>query len=55
MNPDNCPACDGEPTYLGSLGRMLHLRCRQCGWVWAAPMAQPHVVEFDPTMPMEAA
>jgi hypothetical protein len=28
---DPCPACEGEPTLLGQLGRRTHLRCRDCG------------------------
>lgn len=26
-----CPACGGIPFILGWLGRLLHLRCRDCG------------------------
>jgi hypothetical protein len=29
-----CPQCGGEPTILGELGFLTHLRCRQCGWTW---------------------
>ena len=29
-----CPACDGEPVLLGSLGKWTWLRCRQCGCEW---------------------
>lgn len=27
-----CPQCGGEGFALGQLGRLLHLRCRMCGW-----------------------
>jgi len=26
-----CPACGGEGVALGTLGALLHLRCRDCG------------------------
>jgi tRNA(Ile2) C34 agmatinyltransferase TiaS len=26
-----CPVCDGRGIYLGSLGKVNHFRCRQCG------------------------
>ena len=26
-----CPMCGGIPFILGLLGRLLHLRCRDCG------------------------
>jgi tRNA(Ile2) C34 agmatinyltransferase TiaS len=28
---DRCPACEGQGVALGTLGYMLHLRCRDCG------------------------
>jgi hypothetical protein len=33
---NNCPMCEGEPTILGVLGRITWLRCRNCGWDYAA-------------------
>lgn len=27
----SCPCCGGEGQYLGSLGALNHLRCRDCG------------------------
>ena len=30
-----CPCCGGEGVELGSLGHLLHLRCRQCGAVYS--------------------
>jgi rubredoxin len=36
MNHDHfCPACGGDASYLGSLGRLAHLRCVACGWTFA--------------------
>lgn len=29
-----CPACGGDPTFLGTLGAMDCFRCRACGWDW---------------------
>jgi transposase-like protein len=30
--PEWCPACGAsEPTFLGTLGKLLHFRCRCCG------------------------
>ncbi len=26
-----CPACGGEGEFLGQLGSITHLRCRDCG------------------------
>ncbi len=31
MRPTKCPACDGQGFLMGSLGRMKHYRCRDCG------------------------
>lgn len=31
---NGCPMCGGEGALLGSLGPLLHLRCRQCGWTY---------------------
>lgn len=28
---DACPACGGPGVALGTLGMLLHLRCRDCG------------------------
>ena len=27
-----CPMCNGPGIVLGSLGRLTHFRCRNCGW-----------------------
>lgn len=35
-DPGPCPACDGAPMLLGSLGKTVHFRCRNCGWDWSA-------------------
>jgi tRNA(Ile2) C34 agmatinyltransferase TiaS len=29
--PTPCPACDGPGCYLGTLGRLDHFRCQDCG------------------------
>jgi len=51
---DLCPLCPDAPgVYIGSMGRLVHLRCRKCGWTWATPMPQPQVTEFGTTIPME--
>jgi hypothetical protein len=34
---NNCPKCGGPGTWLGNLGRVLWLRCRNCGWTYTAP------------------
>ena len=32
MSEPSCPACDSfDATFLGTLGRLDHLRCRDCG------------------------
>ncbi len=28
---DTCPECGGQGVALGTLGYLLHLRCRDCG------------------------
>lgn len=28
---DTCPVCGGQGVALGTLGYVLHLRCRDCG------------------------
>lgn len=39
MNPDHdapnttCEQCGGTLCLLGQLGNLIHLRCRQCGWM----------------------
>lgn len=33
--PAPCPACDGESTALGPLGRRQYFRCRCCGALWS--------------------
>ncbi len=52
MNAHDCPACKGEPIYMGSMGRLVNLRCRACRWTWAAPMPVAEVIEFDDTLPL---
>lgn len=32
LNEYACPQCGGQGVALGTLGMVLHLRCRQCGW-----------------------
>ena len=29
---ESCPQCGGPGTLLGKMGRLTHLRCRDCGW-----------------------
>lgn len=31
----SCPACGGEGTHLGTLGKREHFRCRDCGWTFS--------------------
>lgn len=31
-----CPKCPGEGVYLGTLGRLDHFSCRDCGWQFSA-------------------
>lgn len=31
-----CPYCDGPLLVLGQLGRLIHLRCRDCGLLLSA-------------------
>jgi hypothetical protein len=52
MNTHDCPVCNGEPTYLGSMGRLVKLRCRACRRTWAAPMPVAEVIEFDNSLPL---
>jgi hypothetical protein len=47
MNTHDCPVCNGEPTYVVSMGRLVKLRCRACRWTWAARMP-----EFDNSLPL---
>ncbi len=35
LSEDACPMCGGQGIALGTLGYMLQLRCRQCGWDWS--------------------
>jgi len=30
-----CPMCNGPAIVLGSLGRLTHFRCRNCGWIFS--------------------
>ena len=32
-----CPACRGPLLYLGTLGKVVHLICRNCGGQWSQP------------------
>lgn len=32
LQEDTCPQCGGQGVALGTLGYVLHLRCRECGW-----------------------
>jgi hypothetical protein len=52
MNPHDCPVFDGEPTSMGSMGRLVRLRCRAYGWAWDAPIPEAEVAEFDDTLPL---
>ncbi len=31
LQEDTCPVCGGPGVALGTLGMLLHLRCRNCG------------------------
>lgn len=31
----DCPCDGGQPTLLGVLGNLVHLRCRNCGMDWS--------------------
>jgi len=42
---EQCPQCGGEGNELGTLGALLHLRCRQCGWTWGVPAQEEEAVE----------
>ena len=41
INLPDCPQCGGPATPLGQLGKLLHLRCRNCGMTYA----------FEPILP----
>jgi tRNA(Ile2) C34 agmatinyltransferase TiaS len=40
MTPPNCPQCDGDGTFLGTLGNNDQFRCRHCGWDYSRPVSQ---------------
>jgi hypothetical protein len=42
---DCCPECGGLGCALGTLGMLLHLRCRDCGMDWSVP--SPDAYESD--------
>ena len=33
---NECPMCEGPPVFLGTLGNVTWLRCRDCGWQFEA-------------------
>ena len=33
MRINTCDMCDGENGILGSLGNIVYLKCRCCGWI----------------------
>lgn len=33
--PELCPVCGGPGIELGTLGRLTHFRCQNCGWEWS--------------------
>lgn len=46
-NPE-CPACGGPGVPLGSLGRRMHFRCRNCGYDFSQePPAEPPITEGE--------
>lgn len=46
-NPE-CPACGGPGVPLGSLGRRMHFRCRNCGYDFSQePPAEPPISEGE--------
>lgn len=48
MESLECPACGGQvPTELGALGRLLHLRCRDCGMDCSVDMKPRSDAEID--------
>jgi tRNA(Ile2) C34 agmatinyltransferase TiaS len=44
--PD-CPLCGGRGTFLGSLGRTEHFRCRDCGWDFSEQEAATAAAQDD--------
>lgn len=46
---DSCAYCDGPLTILGMLGRLLWLRCRNCGVECSREMTAAVVVPDVPT------
>jgi len=36
-NP-TCPQCGGPGVPLGTLGKLAHFRCRNCGWDFSADL-----------------
>jgi hypothetical protein len=54
-NPE-CPQCGGPGVPLGSLGSLLHFRCRNCGWNFSQPqepMTPPPMAEANFLSPEE--
>lgn len=54
-NPE-CPQCGGPGVPLGSLGSLLHFRCRNCGWNFSQPqepMTPPPMAEANFASPDE--
>ena len=49
-----CYACDGPGVYLGSLGDLVHFRCRDCGAEYSVHhYALPVEVFGEPEDPIE--
>jgi transposase-like protein len=42
-----CPACDGPAQLLGTLGRLAHFTCRNCGSAWAVNADSLAAAEVD--------
>jgi hypothetical protein len=45
-NPE-CPACGGPGVPLGSLGRRMHFRCRNCGYDFSQEPPEPPITEGE--------
>jgi hypothetical protein len=50
-NLDFCPMCDATAAPMGTLGRRVHYRCRDCGMMWSHEPAQPVELSIVPDAP----
>lgn len=51
MSMSDCPVCEGPAYLLGTLGRLNHYKCRDCGMMYHVETSKDRAASSDDTRP----